>query len=208
MDEKERRCVAGKVKISDEGQDNTITVPEDFRGSLKVTVTGSRCRVDIAPTPLLEMRVTLAGDDTVLSIGKNTTATDVRINMHEAGRITIGRDCMFSGNIWISNSDVHSIVDLRTGKRLNHAEDVVIGDHVWLGRNVVVTKGSHIGSGSIIGAGAVVSGRIAPNSLAVGVPARVIRRDVTWDRLRLAPGEQSRHRGRGGKARRFLRWWR
>jgi acetyltransferase-like isoleucine patch superfamily enzyme len=196
--------VSGKAEISDDGRNNRIRVPESFRGSLKLKIRGSHCRVDIADTPLIHLEVTIAEDDSLLVIGKNTTANDVRINMHETGRVTIGTDCMFSGNVWISNSDVHSIVDANTGERINFAEDVLIGNHVWLGRNVVVTKGSTIGNGSVIGAGAVVSGEIPPFSLAVGVPARVVRSDVTWDRHRLAPGERSKHRRRGAPK----RWWR
>jgi acetyltransferase-like isoleucine patch superfamily enzyme len=46
---------------------------------------------------------------------------------------------------------------------------------VWIGVNVSVMDGVVIGRGSIIGAGAVVTSDIPPYSIAVGVPARVIR---------------------------------
>ena len=52
---------------------------------------------------------------------------------------------------------------------------VVIGDDVWLGAKVTVLAGVTIGDGAVIGANAVVSSDIPPNSVAVGVPARVIR---------------------------------
>lgn len=52
---------------------------------------------------------------------------------------------------------------------------IVIGDNVWLGRNVAVLPGVSIGAGSVIAANSVVSKDIPANSLAVGAPARVLR---------------------------------
>lgn len=54
-------------------------------------------------------------------------------------------------------------------------KEVVIGDDVWIGHRVILLPGVHIGNGSIIGAGAVVTRDIPDYSVAVGVPARVIR---------------------------------
>ena len=55
---------------------------------------------------------------------------------------------------------------------------MIIEDNVWLGDNVTVLPGVTIGRGSIIGSNAVVSKSIPPYSIAVGIPARVIKR---WD---------------------------
>lgn len=51
-----------------------------------------------------------------------------------------------------------------------------IGRSCWLGANVVVTSGVSIGDRCTIGAGSVVTRDIPPDSLAVGAPARVVRR--------------------------------
>ena len=53
---------------------------------------------------------------------------------------------------------------------------VVVGDGAWIGENAVVSPGATIGAGAIIGANSVVAGTIPPHSLAIGIPARVIRR--------------------------------
>lgn len=50
-----------------------------------------------------------------------------------------------------------------------------IGDDVWIGNNVLILPGVHIGSGAIIAAGAVVTKDVAPYSIVGGVPARMIR---------------------------------
>lgn len=80
----------------------------------------------------------------------------------------------------ISVSDIHSIVDLATGARINPARDIQVGERVWVGQRVLILKGSQIGDGSIIGAGSVVTGTIPKNVIAAGAPARVIRQGVTW----------------------------
>ncbi len=54
--------------------------------------------------------------------------------------------------------------------------DTVIGNDVWLGQNSVILPGVRIGDGTIIGANAVVGSDIPPYSVAVGNPARVIRK--------------------------------
>ena len=62
--------------------------------------------------------------------------------------------------------------------RRNHlaqASEIRIGNDVWLGANVTVLPGVSIGNNVVIGAGAVVNMDIPDNSLAIGVPARVIR---------------------------------
>lgn len=62
---------------------------------------------------------------------------------------------------------------------------VVIGDNVWLGESVTVLPGVNIGYGSIISAHSVVTKDIPPCTIAVGVPAKVIKNynqtSKTWD---------------------------
>lgn len=52
--------------------------------------------------------------------------------------------------------------------------EIVVGDNVHIGSNSVIMPGVHIGSNCIIGCGAIVTKDIPSNSVAVGVPARVI----------------------------------
>lgn len=50
-----------------------------------------------------------------------------------------------------------------------------VGADAWIARGVCVTSGSTVGAGAVVGANAVVRGEIPPNTVAVGVPARVVR---------------------------------
>lgn len=54
------------------------------------------------------------------------------------------------------------------------SKPVIIKDNVWIGCRVIVLKGVTIGSGAIIAAGAVVTKDVPENSIAAGVPARII----------------------------------
>jgi maltose O-acetyltransferase len=56
------------------------------------------------------------------------------------------------------------------------AEPITIGDNVWLGGGVIVCPGVSIGENTVVGAGAVVTRDLAADVVAVGNPARVVRR--------------------------------
>lgn len=54
--------------------------------------------------------------------------------------------------------------------------DTVIGNDVWIGQNAVILPGVHIGDGAIIGANSVVGCEVAPYTVMVGNPARLLRK--------------------------------
>ena len=53
--------------------------------------------------------------------------------------------------------------------------NITIEDNCWIAANVTILNNVRIGNGSVIGAGAVVTKNIPKNSIAVGVPAKVIK---------------------------------
>lgn len=91
--------------------------------------------------------------------------------------ITIGYDVAISENFTVWDSDAHSIL----GSNNKGNNEVVIGNHVWIGTNVTVLKGVTIGDGAIIAAGSLVNKSVPANTLAAGVPARVIKENVNWE---------------------------
>jgi len=100
-------------------------------------------------------------------------------------KLTIGEDCMFSKNIEVRTGDSHSIIDLETGQRINPAKDVHIGNHVWVGAHAKILKGVSIADHAIIATGAIVTNNIPANCIASGVPAKVIKENITWKRERV-----------------------
>ena len=99
-------------------------------------------------------RVNWSTEPWIISLGKNVHITDgVKFLTHDGGTLLYR-------NI---------IPDLEITK------PITIGDDVYIGNNVILLPGVNIGNNVIIGAGAVVSRDIPSNSVAVGVPAKVIR---------------------------------
>ena len=97
----------------------------------------------------------------------------ITILLSEEKHIFIGNDVLFSFDIWIRNSDPHLIYSANTKKRINPTKSVFIGDHVWIGQNALILKGTQISSGSIIGANSVVAGkRISSNTIWAGNPVK------------------------------------
>ncbi len=54
--------------------------------------------------------------------------------------------------------------------------DTIIGNDVWIGQNAVILPGVHIGDGAIIGASSVVGCDVAPYTIVIGNPAKVLRK--------------------------------
>ena len=105
-------------------------------------------------------------------IGNNFTAnfnlTILDINVH------IGDNVMIGPNTTISTVG-HPLSPKKRRQHLGQASEIRIGNDVWLGANVTVLPGVTIGNNVVVGAGAVVTKDIPDNSLAVGVPARVVK---------------------------------
>ncbi|WP_044870411.1 acyltransferase [Pseudomonas sp. LFM046] len=127
------------------------------------------------------------GQGSRVRIGHNVTCTaHCFIDASELATVTIGEDCMFASGNQLRTDDAHPIFDVRTGKRVNPARNIVIGNHVWLGYNARILGGADIGEGSVIGMDALVKGRLPNNCIAAGVPARVVRQDIAWERPHLS----------------------
>jgi acetyltransferase-like isoleucine patch superfamily enzyme len=173
--------VEGRILIH--GERNLVRIGHNvtFKGVLWLQ--GHGAHIEIGDGCVIDGVIrTVRGEGGEIRIGAGTSINAAALTMHEPGRIVIGRDCMFSTDIHMDVSDMHPIFDRRTGRRINPARDILIGEHVWLGARVLVLKGAQIGDGAIIGAGSMVSGRIPPNTLAIGTPAKVVRRAVEWRR--------------------------
>ena len=92
-------------------------------------------------------------------------------------RITIGDHVRVGANSTIVDTDFHplSAAERDINPRAGKTQEVRIGDHAFIGTNVLILKGSSVGRGSVIGAGSVVTGQIPDMVIAAGNPARVIR---------------------------------
>ena len=104
--------------------------------------------------------------------------------------ITLGDNVLVGPNVTLATpnhpfvAEERAYTDYPNGcHELEYAQPITIGDNCWLCASVTVCGGVTIGAGSIIAAGAVVTRDIPPNSIAAGVPAKVLRQIGEGDRL-------------------------
>ena len=117
-----------------------------------------------------------------IKLGEKTENRDTLYLLAAGGSIEIGKHCFFNTNCCITSVKRVKIGDnCKIGNNvviLDHdhnyrdkcgpefiAEDVVIGNRVWIGANVVILRGSNIGDDSVIAAGSVVKGNVDSNTL-------------------------------------------
>jgi acetyltransferase-like isoleucine patch superfamily enzyme len=118
-----------------------------------------------------------AGAEVALTIGDGTSIVGACV-ISAARSVRLGRDVLLARNVYISDHQ-HAFEDTTRpvlAQGVTRVAAVEIGDGAWLGENVVVGPGVTIGRGAVIGANAVVLESVPDHSVAVGVPARVVRR--------------------------------
>jgi acetyltransferase-like isoleucine patch superfamily enzyme len=89
--------------------------------------------------------------------------------------ISIGRNVYITTGVRFITHDGGTLLYREQVPDLEITKPISIGNDVYIGNNVIILPGVNIGNNVIIGAGAVVSKDIPDNSVAVGVPARVIK---------------------------------
>jgi len=124
------------------------------------------CDLDRNATIIVKFGTLAVGRRTYIGIGSVICARE---------SIQIGRGVQVAEYVTIRDQDHPFGTAAAISDAGFRTAPVVIGDNVWLGAKVTVTKGVTIGDNCVIGANSVVTRDIPPNSLAVGTPARVIK---------------------------------
>lgn len=109
-----------------------------------------------------------------LEVGSGFCNSNVKIRCSK--KITIGNDVAISHDVTIMDSDAHYI----DYENYEISKPVYIEDNVWIGTRTTILKGVRIGKGSVVAAGSVVTKDVPPNSIVAGIPARVIKQNITW----------------------------
>ena len=148
--------------------------------------TGVGCRIDamrLEDTDPPELRF---GDDVQLNDYVHICALK---------SVTIGNDVLIASHVYISDNSHGSYKGDRNDSlplvspihREYRVAPVVINDRVWIGEGVMILPGVTIGEGAIIGAHSVVSHDIPSNSIAIGAPAKVVKKfnfhTHRWERV-------------------------
>jgi acetyltransferase-like isoleucine patch superfamily enzyme len=178
------------VHVDLRGANNTLIIePGAKLGKLTVEFDCNNATVRIGPntgvspfTGFLRL-----GEDATIILGKNVSSTGpCFISAVEGTTVTLGDDVMLASENEIRADDAHPMFDVGTGLRINPARDIVIGNHVWVAKRAVLLGGAAIGDGSVLGYGSILKGIVPNNSVAAGSPAKVVRRDIAWERPHLS----------------------
>lgn len=123
-----------------------------------------------------------------IEVGNNFWA-NYNCTILDVAKVTIGNNCLFAPNVAIYTAG-HPIHPDTRNSLFEYGKEVTIGDNVWLGGNVVVCPGVHIGSNVVVGAGSVVTKDIPDWSIAAGNPCKVIRKITEDDRRKFFHDEE------------------
>lgn len=113
-----------------------------------------------------------------IKIGDKCTINRLSI-LYGHGGIEIGSHVRISPNVTIlAQNHVFDVPEIPIHEQGIKSIGIKIEDDVWIGAGAIILDGVTIGKGSVIGAGAVVTRDIPPYSVAVGIPAKVIKNRV------------------------------
>lgn len=168
------------------GENNRVKIDnsEKIIHGLSVKIYGNNNFLEIKNGAcIFGLRIVIRGESCHIIIGENFSEN---INcmitcMGKNNHIQIGNDCMFSENIDIWNTDSHLITDTNNNI-INQNKPIIIGNHVWVGKNSTILKGVIIGDNSIIGMSSVVTKNVDSNSIYAGNPAQKIKEGINWSR--------------------------
>lgn len=166
-----------------------IRFPIDLRGKRFISVkngftTGRFCRIEAYP----------GNNEKTLFFGENVQINDF-VHITAMKKVSIGNNVLIASKVYISDcshgsysgdeNDSSPLVN--PSERPLFSKDVIIENNVWLGEFVSVLPGVTIGAGTIVGANSVVSKNLPPYVIAVGIPAKAIKKydfhSKTWKKI-------------------------
>jgi acetyltransferase-like isoleucine patch superfamily enzyme len=159
----------------------------------RLSIVRSRTRLDVFPfnhfnlgsNSIIEDFSTINNGVGDVIIGNKSI---VGIGCTVIGPVSIGNHVMLAQNIVVSGlNHGYELVDIPPSEQKTITKPIVIGDNAWIGANCVITAGVTIGKHVIIGAASVVTKDVPDYSVAVGNPARVIKKydfdNKTWVKI-------------------------
>lgn len=94
--------------------------------------------------------------------------------------IEIGKECLFSWDVQLMDTDGHPIFDA-DDDLLNLDGEIILEDNIWVGCRCLILKNTFIAKGSVIAACSMLNKKYdIPNSLIAGVPATIKKSNITW----------------------------
>lgn len=179
-----------KCKFDIIGNNNELIIEDStFFSSITFYIRGNNNKIIISKNVMFNNGGSLWIEDQncEIRIGEYSCFENVNIAVTEPNsKILIGNDCMFAYDIDLRTGDSHSIIDTISNKRINYAQNIIIGNHVWIASHVSILKGTTILSNSVVATRSVVTKSFDKENILIGgVPAKILKEDITWDKKRI-----------------------
>lgn len=122
-----------------------------------------------------------------ISIGDDVFIGANAVMQSKYNEIKIGNHVAFGPCVHIfgANHDIYHVGQYMKSIGTKDNGDIIIEDDCWIGSNVTILRGVHIGRGSVIGAGAVVSKDVPPYSIYTGIHDVKVRKRFSDDDIKL-----------------------
>jgi acetyltransferase-like isoleucine patch superfamily enzyme len=109
-----------------------------------------------------------------ITLGRRVTCLS-GVTFNSYARIEVGDDTAFGDGCYVQDNDHGTEPGTPVMRQPSHGSPVAIGQDVWFGARCIVLKGVRIGDHTVVGAGSVVVKSLPADSVAVGVPCRVVK---------------------------------
>ncbi|MHA4984941.1 acyltransferase [Cetobacterium somerae] len=191
------------LKLKIKGKTNKIKIDGICLNSL-FEIKGDNNKIIIEDGNINNLKIEIKGNDNIIYIkqhrginnsifivldNKNKIIADENLGIGgarvvlagEQKEIKIGKMVMISDNVEIWASDTHSIIDLKTNKRINSDGNIEIQDNVWIGTGAMLLKNIIISKNSVVAAKSVVTKNVPANSITAGNPSKVVNESIYWE---------------------------
>lgn len=176
------RVKESKIKIK--GHDNQIHIEANLDiKKLTIEISGNNNFIILhRKSKLRNLHIIVQGNNQKISIGSDTEILGANlISCGDSNQISIGNCCLIANGTEMRNCDGHTI--FQENKIINQPKEIQIDNHVWIGADVTILKGVHIKENSIIGINSLVTNSpFEVNSIIAGIPAKIIKRNIQWEK--------------------------
>ena len=169
-----------KRKFKEFGEKSSVVFPLKINGMSNISVGNN---VYIAYKTWLAALPHTGDENCLLEIGDGTVIGNFN-HIYATKQIIIGKNVLTADKVYISDNqhEYEDILQPILKQKIKQLNTVIIGDGTWLGENVCVI-GAKIGKNCVIGANSVVTRDIPKYSVAVGSPAKIIKRYCQDDKI-------------------------